>query len=182
MAVGTGFGQLFRGIGQVGGVAISSAIFQSRLTSELRQRIHGPDAEEIITKIRRSTQLVATLPPDLRIIARDSYATSLRIVFIFSACSTLLAFLVRAPLKLCLEIPDKHLDQREKADPSDDGTDTLPSTPHILADPESAVDVSEHHPSVKPGPKHRPRRLSTFESAEGVMDLEGDIPTKRSVN
>jgi len=34
-------------IGQVGGVAISSALFQSRLDSELRARIHTPDAEEV---------------------------------------------------------------------------------------------------------------------------------------
>lgn len=47
MAVGTGFGQLFRGIGQVGGVAISSALFQSILTDELRKRIHGGGAEEV---------------------------------------------------------------------------------------------------------------------------------------
>ena len=64
MAVGTGFGQLFRGVGQVrvsgqvfglfssysakvGGVAISSAIFQSVLDSELRRRIHGPNADEV---------------------------------------------------------------------------------------------------------------------------------------
>ena len=66
MAVGTGFGQLFKGIGkglllggiqvcltqfilsgQVGGVAISSAIFQSNLESELRSRIHRPDAEDV---------------------------------------------------------------------------------------------------------------------------------------
>lgn len=47
MAVGTGFGQLFRGIGQVGGVAISSAIFQSVLDRELHKSIHTPDAEEV---------------------------------------------------------------------------------------------------------------------------------------
>ena len=47
LAVGTGFGQLFRGIGQVGGVAISSALFQSILTAELHKRIHTPDAEEV---------------------------------------------------------------------------------------------------------------------------------------
>ena len=47
MAVGTGFGQLFRGIGQVGGVAISSALFQSILNVELHKRIHRPDAEEV---------------------------------------------------------------------------------------------------------------------------------------
>ena len=47
MAVGTGFGQLFRGIGQVGGVAISSALFQSILARELHARIRTPDAEEV---------------------------------------------------------------------------------------------------------------------------------------
>lgn len=65
MAVGTGFGQLFRGIGmcllrinllsvhvpfligQVGGVAISAALFQSTLSTELHKRIRGPDAEEV---------------------------------------------------------------------------------------------------------------------------------------
>ena len=47
MAVGTGFGQLFRGIGQVGGVAISSALFQSILARELHKRVHTPDAEEV---------------------------------------------------------------------------------------------------------------------------------------
>ena len=47
IAVGTGFGQLFRGIGQVGGVAISAALFQSILNTELHKRIHRDDAEEV---------------------------------------------------------------------------------------------------------------------------------------
>ena len=47
MAVGTGFGQLFRGVGQVGGVALSSALFQSILNDELRKRIQGEGSEEV---------------------------------------------------------------------------------------------------------------------------------------
>ena len=47
IAVGTGFGQLFRGIGQVGGVAISAALFQTVLNAELHKRIHTDDAEEV---------------------------------------------------------------------------------------------------------------------------------------
>ena len=39
--------------GQVGGVAISSAIFQSSLEGELRSRIHRPDAEDV----RPATQI-----------------------------------------------------------------------------------------------------------------------------
>lgn len=47
MAVGTGFTQLFRGIGQVGGVGLSSAIFQTLLDKELRRRITDPNADEV---------------------------------------------------------------------------------------------------------------------------------------
>ena len=62
MAVGTGFGQVFRGIGQVGGVAISSAIFQSSLESELRSRIHRPDAEDVRSPIRYSFHSILKNP------------------------------------------------------------------------------------------------------------------------
>jgi hypothetical protein len=103
--------------GQTSGVAISSAVFQSRLASELRQRIHGPDAAEVsicfayipvpcrltfriqvIMDIRHSLSLVTSLPPDLQRAARDSYAASLRTVFILAACSTLTAYIVRLPV------------------------------------------------------------------------------------
>lgn len=65
VAIGTGFSQLLRGvgrnhhspsvnlfirffsIGQVGGLAAASALFQSRLDTELRARIHSPDADEV---------------------------------------------------------------------------------------------------------------------------------------
>lgn len=68
VAVGTGFTQLFRGIGmstritcysnlgkltplkgQLSGVGGASAVFQSLLNRELRNRITGPDAEEVYT-------------------------------------------------------------------------------------------------------------------------------------
>ncbi|KIJ16260.1 Drug:H+ antiporter-2 family protein [Paxillus involutus ATCC 200175] len=107
MAFGTAFGQLFRGLGQTSGVAISSAVFQSRLASELRQRIHGPDAAEVIMDIRHSLSLVTSLPPDLQRAARDSYAASLRTVFILAACSTLTAYIVRLP------IPEKEMEDRK---------------------------------------------------------------------
>lgn len=34
-------------LGQVGGVAVSSALFQSILNDELRRRIHREDAEQV---------------------------------------------------------------------------------------------------------------------------------------
>jgi len=110
MAVGTGFGELFRGLGQVCGVAVSSALFQTLLGSALRARIHGPNADEIVGQIRHSTTLVARLPPDLQRAARDSYAVSLRAVFFLAACSTLLAYIVRIP------IPEKILEDGRKSE------------------------------------------------------------------
>jgi hypothetical protein len=44
--------------------------------------------------------LVGKLPPDLQRIARDSYAVSLRAVFMLAACSTFLAYIVRLPVRL----------------------------------------------------------------------------------
>jgi MFS family permease len=122
MAFGTAFGQLFRGLGQTSGVAIASAVFQSRLDTELRLRIHVPDAEQIITAIRHSLSLVKTLPNPLQREAQDAYAASLRTVFVVAACSTLTAYLVRLP------IPEKAMEEHD-----DDGCGT--------PDSESETDV-----------------------------------------
>ncbi|KAL0565273.1 hypothetical protein V5O48_016753, partial [Marasmius crinis-equi] len=195
MAVATGFGQLFRGIGQVGGVAIASAIFQSRLDHELRQRIHVPNAEEIIQRIRQNARLVASLPPDLQRNARDSYAASLRDVFIFASVSTLLAFLVRLP------IPETDLDKRPRSNsfPAPPAAATTVAAPQSAqaavaanvesegssgtSTPDGGDSDAESDGDDQSGPTYgaprrsRPmlqprRRLSMFESTEGGMDLE----------
>ncbi|KAF8352168.1 vacuolar amino acid permease [Amanita rubescens] len=82
IATGTGFGQLFRGLGQVGGVAFASAIFQFKLDAELHARIN-----------------VVDLPQPLQRQARDAYAASLKLVFAFAALSTFLAYVVRIPVR-----------------------------------------------------------------------------------
>ncbi|KAI5982815.1 major facilitator superfamily domain-containing protein [Pisolithus albus] len=139
MAVGTGFSQVFRGLGQVSGVAVSSALFQSKLDCELRKRIYGPDATEIINSIRRSATLVASLSPDLQRAARDSYAVAIRDVFIFAACSTLTAYIVR------LQLPDKSLEHgppRKLTTPIGQdmgGTPTIPSKAYRTSVREDAI-------------------------------------------
>ncbi|KAG6864106.1 hypothetical protein C0991_012448 [Blastosporella zonata] len=96
-------------------------------------------------KIRHSSQLVASLPPDLQKIARDSYEISLKAVFIFSACSTLLAFLVRAPVR-------------------------------SITPGDSAIEESgDEGPEPEQPPRTHRRRLSTYESADGVMDPEREL-------
>ncbi|KAG6846136.1 hypothetical protein H0H93_015791, partial [Arthromyces matolae] len=81
LAVGTGYAQLVRSLGQLGGLSAASAVFQSRLTTELQERIQRPGAEEIINRIRHSARIISSLPPDLQRIARDAYGASLRSVF-----------------------------------------------------------------------------------------------------
>ncbi|KAJ7932806.1 vacuolar amino acid permease [Mycena leptocephala] len=188
MAVGTGFGQLFRGIGQVGGVAISSAIFQSRLDTELRRRIHTPNAEELIMKIRRNTGFVRELMPEQQRDARDSYSIALKTVYIFAACSTFLAYCVRLP------IPDQDLDKaharrrqsavlaeaRRNSTAAQGAVASSSSTPpESSSATETETEQDAAVPSATPRPggegrrQHR-RRLSTYESTDGFMDLESD--------
>jgi len=194
MAVGTGFSALFRGLGQVSGVAISSALFQSLLDRELRKRIHTPDSSQMIRQIRQSARLVATLPPDIQSAARESYAISLKAVFTLAACSTFLAYVIRLPM------PDKVLEYKPRrkrssaqarnsapsvspnngdvngADPSSTLLPPSHATPQNLIDsPDTPLgsDSDEDHATAIPRPP-RPRRLSTFESVDGLMDLESD--------
>ncbi|KAL1746467.1 major facilitator superfamily domain-containing protein [Schizophyllum fasciatum] len=102
MAVGTGFGQLWRGVGQVCGVAVSSAIFQSRLETELQARIIG---DEVISRIRQSASYLFELDGETQRLARDAYDASLKSVFLFAMIATGLAYTAR------LFIPDKKLDR-----------------------------------------------------------------------
>jgi len=178
MAVGTGFGQLFRGIGQVGGVAISSALFQSILNAELHKRIRGENSEELISNIRHSATLVAKLPPDLQRSARDSYAIALRAVFIMAAVSTFVAYLARLP------IPDKKLDRKPRPQSAviDGPLASAPLNPPLnpLEETEDAdngvveEEEEEEVPPIRPPIRIPRRRLSTYQSSDGGMDLESD--------
>ncbi|KAI0312334.1 major facilitator superfamily domain-containing protein [Amylostereum chailletii] len=170
MAVGTGFGQLFRGIGQVGGVGVASAIFQFNLDRELNARIQGPEAASVIRSIRHSAKLVASLPPDIQREARDSYAIALKAVFTVAAGSTLLAWLVRLP------IPEKNLEHAPQRGP-DSRAISEAAEPPVSQTPSSATETpfdsddedEDLHIHDKPV-----RRLSTYESSDSGMDLESD--------
>lgn len=170
MAVGTGFSQLFRGVGQVGGVAISSAIFQSNLETQLRRQIHTPDSEDLIRRIRQSFRFVDTLTPDLQKIANDSYGVSLKSVFLFAAVSTLLSYLVRLP------VPDKILEhtprQPRRVTDADVPSEVSPSSISV----EENVDDDDSQIQTNPSERNPPRRrLSAYEPNDAVMDLERDI-------
>ncbi|KAJ1306850.1 hypothetical protein OPQ81_007835 [Rhizoctonia solani] len=165
LAVGTGFTQLFRGVGQVLGVAVSSAFFQSILDRELRSRITGEDADEWILRIRHSSKLVVKLEPHLQRAARDSYSTALRYVFLYAATCSLSSFILR------LWLPELSLDQ-----PSEAPTPASPVTSDLSN--ESAVDeVEDALPDIRHTPRIRARRLSTLESDDGFDPEEDGLPS-----
>ncbi|KZP16059.1 MFS general substrate transporter [Athelia psychrophila] len=167
MAVGTGFGQVFRGLGQVGGLGIASALFQSVLGSELEKRIHGPDAAKLIKNIRHSSRLVASLPPDIQRDAREAYATSLKAVSTLAACASFLAFVVRLP------VPEMKLDSKSR--PRKRSTSVVPSRP--LDGPVDSVNANPTKATAPlAGPRLGSRRRGTRRPywVEGSMDSENE--------
>lgn len=103
IAVATGISYLFRTSGQVLGVSLTDALAQSILRKELRERIRGPGAEELIRDIRHTTSIIRTLEPELRDAAASSWAIALRAVFI---CNAVVAF---GTLLSCLPIQQHEL-------------------------------------------------------------------------
>jgi len=99
MPVAIGITYLFRTTGQVLGVSLSGAILQAVLLQKLRQRIHGPDAAEIIYAIRHTAQIIPTLEPHVRKAAVDAYGDALRVVFICQAAINVLGFVACLPIQ-----------------------------------------------------------------------------------
>ena len=145
---------------------------------------------QTIRRIRHSATLVAQLEPKLQRAARDSYAISLRAVFLLAAASTFLAYLARLPVghvsaSLCpshndplVQIPDKSLDSAPRK-----GSTSAPEPEPPITPPENpleeTVDAVEDAPDDDDAlppmrPPRKVRRLSTYESSDGGMDLEGE--------
>ncbi|KAF9649628.1 MFS general substrate transporter [Thelephora ganbajun] len=99
IAVATGITYLFRTTGQVLGVSLSGALLQAILTKQLRKRVTGPEAFEIIERIRHSTTIIPELPAPLRAAAVTSYADALKAVFICQVAFNVLAFLCCIPIQ-----------------------------------------------------------------------------------
>lgn len=102
-------------IGQIAGVAVSSAIFQQLVGQELAARITGPEAQDvrviillyisfftrlffldkIIESIEQSARNIEKLPFEIQKHARDSYGIALSQVFWYLALSTFVGVLIQ---------------------------------------------------------------------------------------
>ena len=90
---------LFRTTGQVLGVALSGALIQDVLLRKLRATITGPDAAEIIRRVRHSTEAIRELDPVHRDAAIGAYAAAIRAAFIAQVVVAFLALLSCLPIE-----------------------------------------------------------------------------------
>ncbi|KAK7202660.1 multidrug resistance protein fnx1 [Myxozyma melibiosi] len=83
-AVTTSIQYGFRGMGSTVGVTIASAVFQNVLATELYEKITGPGAAEMISRVLDSVEEVENLPDEYREIARGGFLVASRWVFYFA--------------------------------------------------------------------------------------------------
>ncbi|KAF7903680.1 uncharacterized protein EAF01_006729 [Botrytis porri] len=91
---------LWRSMGQVLGVAVSSLIVQNSLVGFLNANVVGSDKEKVIEAVRSSVQAVAGLEPHYRDQVIDSYAQALQAAYIFALVMSILSFGITIRIKL----------------------------------------------------------------------------------
>ncbi|KAI9361891.1 major facilitator superfamily domain-containing protein [Pilaira anomala] len=94
MATITSISYLFRSAGGVIGISATSAIFQGIVKKILTERIHGPEAAEIIEIARKSMNEVRSLlPPDALAIVLDTYEVAIRYSFYYCVVVSILGII-----------------------------------------------------------------------------------------
>lgn len=113
---------LWRSLGVVMGVSISSLILQNALTAYLGQLVTGHDKDKVIERVRKSVRSIAKLNDRQQAQVIDAYSQSLRLVFISAAVTF---FIVNA-LVLALNLP--HLRSKQQDQPDEEGDNSSEST------------------------------------------------------
>ncbi|PQE10259.1 major facilitator superfamily transporter protein [Rutstroemia sp. NJR-2017a WRK4] len=91
---------LWRSLGQVLGVAVSSLVVQNSLLVFLEENVTGPDKQKVIEAVRSSVQAIAGLEKHYRDQVVDSYAQSLRATFVLAAVLSVVAFFITLRIRL----------------------------------------------------------------------------------
>ena len=109
-AIATAGSYLFRSLGSVTGIALSSSVVQQTLRTELQSRLHsGTSADEIVKGVRQSLDFIKTLDPDVRDVVRHCYEDATRYGFFFMLAVIALAMVssCRCPLMIFKDVTDK---------------------------------------------------------------------------
>ncbi|KAF7532588.1 hypothetical protein G7054_g7799 [Neopestalotiopsis clavispora] len=76
MAVAVACSYLFRSLGTIIGISVSTAVLQQVLKTELAARLSDSSAEEIAERVRESLDYIRELPIDVASVVRDCYAVA----------------------------------------------------------------------------------------------------------
>lgn len=98
-AVATSTLILWRSLGMVLGVALSSLLLQNALKFFLEQRVTGALKEEIILAARERIQAIPKMPLEYREQVVSAYGSSLKVVFTSAAVLAVVAVLIISPIK-----------------------------------------------------------------------------------
>ncbi|KAL8979978.1 MAG: hypothetical protein Q9205_004817 [Flavoplaca limonia] len=127
-ALVTSLSYVFRSMGSILGVAISSAVYQAVLEGDLRKSLEGLgyDVDDIVGRVKNSLEQVDELSGRLQSVVRGNYMVALRATFWTTAGFALLAvisgLLVRE-LKLHSTLTVDEHDDVGKHDGNDGGSD-----------------------------------------------------------
>ena len=100
-AIATACSYLFRSLGSVVILSLTSSVIQQSLRDQLREHLNGgKDAEDIVKRVRESLDYVKSLKPAVREAVRQSYAISTRNGFAFVLCISCCAILASCKSKL----------------------------------------------------------------------------------
>lgn len=91
---------LWRSLGTVFGVSLSSLILQNMLRFFLNRNVIGPDRQQVIEAVRKSVTAIFDLEPLYQDQVRDSYTEALRFTFGSAAILSLICIIICAFLKL----------------------------------------------------------------------------------
>ncbi|EXJ78381.1 hypothetical protein A1O1_08781 [Capronia coronata CBS 617.96] len=92
---------LWRNLGVVLGVALSSLVFQNSLVVNLRRHVTGAGSDEVIRTVRSAVESIKLLPLPVRDqVVIDAYALSLRTTFLCAIAASVLMVILIVPIKL----------------------------------------------------------------------------------
>ncbi|KIW71967.1 hypothetical protein PV04_00193 [Phialophora macrospora] len=91
---------LWRNLGLVLGVSLSSLVFQNCLVVNLQKNITGIGRDEVIHDVRSSVEAVRSLPHPIQDQVIDAYADSIRTTFLCAIVASILMFLLVVPVRL----------------------------------------------------------------------------------
>jgi len=80
-AIATACSYLFRSLGSVIGLSITSTVVQQSLRTQLREKLNGDQADKIVERVRQSLEYINELDPATRELVRSCYQKATNAAF-----------------------------------------------------------------------------------------------------